>query len=266
MVHVYAQCWNEAERLPFFFRHYDRLVDRYFIYDDCSDDGSSELLRSHPKVEARRFKRTDPDSFVRSEQAFSNACWKESRGIADWVIVTDVDEFLVHDAMSRYLEACTEAGVTLIPSLGFQMISETEPGSDEDLARSRRFGAPWVQMMKPSLFAPDAITEIDFLPGRHSAEPQGRVVVPLHDEVVLLHYKYLGFQRAFTRHRALAEKLGPADRANGWGHKYSWSLEQLREDWDAVARDGVDWAQAMTDPDWEYPIKPWWDSYRRAGA
>ena len=33
-VHVYAQCWNEVEMLPFFFRHYDGLVDQYFIYDD----------------------------------------------------------------------------------------------------------------------------------------------------------------------------------------------------------------------------------------
>lgn len=252
--------------LPFFFRHYDGLVDQYFIYDDGSDDGSSELLSIHPKVEARRFQRTDPDSFVRSEQTFSNGCWKESRGIADWVIVTDVDELLVHGAMRRYLADCTEAGVTLIPSLGFQMISETVPEAAEDLPRSRRFGAPWIQMMKPSLFAPDAITEINFHPGRHSAAPQGQVFVPPHDELVLLHYKYLGFQRALARHRALAGKLGPTDHANGWGHKYFWSQEQLRDDWEAVAREGVDWAEAMADPAWHYPITPWWTSYRRTAA
>ena len=103
------------------------------------------------------------------------------------------------------------------------MISETVPEEAEDLPRTRRFGTPWIQMMKPSLFAPDAITEINFLPGRHSAEPQGQVFVPPHDELVLLHYKYLGFQRALARHRALARKLGPTDHANGWGHKYSWS-------------------------------------------
>jgi len=265
-VHVYAQCWNEAEMLPFFFRHYDGLVDRYFIYDDGSDDGSSELLRSHPKVDARRFQRTDPESFVRSEQTFSNDCWKESRGVADWVIVTDVDELLVHEALSGYLADCTAEGVTLIPSLGFQMISETVPDADEDLPRSRRFGTPWIQMMKPSLFAPDAITEMNFLPGRHSAEPQGRVRVPPRDELVLLHYKYLGFERTLARHRALAAKLGPSDRAAGWGHKYSWSREQLRDDWDAVARDGVDWAEAMADPSWHYPIAPWWSPYRRSAA
>ena len=54
IVHVYAQCWNEAEMLPFFFRHYDGLVDQYFIYDDGSDDGSSELLSIHPKVDAQQ--------------------------------------------------------------------------------------------------------------------------------------------------------------------------------------------------------------------
>ena len=60
-VHLYAQCWNEAEMLPFFFRHYDGLVDQYFIYDDGSDDGSSELLSIHPKVDARRFQ---PDEVI----------------------------------------------------------------------------------------------------------------------------------------------------------------------------------------------------------
>jgi Glycosyl transferase family 2 len=97
-VHLYAQCWNDEWMLPFFFRHYDRLVDRYFIYDDGSADGTWGLLRSHPKVEARRFERATPESFVLSEQAFSNECWKGSRGEADWVILTDIDEHLFHPA------------------------------------------------------------------------------------------------------------------------------------------------------------------------
>jgi len=146
------------------------------------------------------------------------------------------------------------------------MVSETVPEAAEDLPRSRRFGAPWIQMMKPSLFAPDAITEINFRPGRHSADPQGQVSVPRYDELVLLHYKYLGFERVLARHRGLAGKLGPTDRINGWGHKYSWSKKQLREDWDAVVREGVDWTEVMANPAWQYPIAPWWNSYRRPAA
>ena len=28
IVHLYTLCWNEAEMLPYFFRHYDPWVDR----------------------------------------------------------------------------------------------------------------------------------------------------------------------------------------------------------------------------------------------
>ena len=35
-VHLYSICWNDARILPYFFRHYDSLVDRYVIYDDVT--------------------------------------------------------------------------------------------------------------------------------------------------------------------------------------------------------------------------------------
>ena len=96
IIHLYAQCWNDEWMIPFFLRHYGSWVDQIFIYDDGSTDASLSLLQSDLKVTVRRFERTTPDSFVLSELAFSNACWKQSRGHADWVIVTDMDEHLIH--------------------------------------------------------------------------------------------------------------------------------------------------------------------------
>lgn len=263
IVHLYAQCWNDESMLPFFFRHYDRLVDRYFIYDDGSVDGSWSILQAHRKVEVRPFVRSVPDSFALSEQALSNECWKASRGRADWVIVTDVDEHLFHPSGRGYLARCSATGVTLIPALGFQMISEVAPGPDEELALSCRFGAPWAKMMKPSIFDPDEIIEMNFSPGRHKADPTGRVSVPGTDEMLLLHYKYLGFEQTLHRHRMLRSGMGSLDLQSGWGHKYSWAAEELRADWDTVAKNAVDSFAAARDPDWQYPITPWWERYRR---
>ena len=66
IIHLYTISWNEARLLGYFFRHYDRWVDRYFVHDDGSTDGTLEILRSHPKVVVRAFPRTVPDSFVLS--------------------------------------------------------------------------------------------------------------------------------------------------------------------------------------------------------
>src|SRR5687768_1774004 len=139
-VHLFALCWNELDILPFFFRHYDNIVSKYFIFDNGSTDGSIEFLSKHDKVQVRRFVPVDPDSFVISEQLLSNDCWKQSRGHADWVIVTDVDELLYHPEMAPLLQEYSELGVTLVPALGFEMVSDDFPEANETLCETRTKG------------------------------------------------------------------------------------------------------------------------------
>src|SRR5436305_14307053 len=101
-VHLYALCWNEIRILPFFLRHYRPFVDRFFVLDDGSTDGSRELLAQQSDVTLidRSFRETD--SFVSDACTFYNEAWKASRGSADWVVVCNVDEHLYHPSMSRY--------------------------------------------------------------------------------------------------------------------------------------------------------------------
>jgi glycosyltransferase involved in cell wall biosynthesis len=261
-VHLYAQCWNDEFMLPYFFRHYDSFVDRYVIFDDGSTDRSLAILREHPRVELRRFIRSNPLSFVLSEQALSNACWKESRDSADWVIITDIDEHLFHPAMAGYLRQCAAAGITLLPALGFQMISNDLPQDGELLCDVCRQGAPWSQMLKASIFDPRAIVDINFTTGRDRAAPIGNVRLPPRDEILLLHYKYLNLSRTHARHQELLGGLREADLANRWGHKYSWSLDELAADWDAVLAAAVDvhgFIGAAAD---RYPLPKWWEKFR----
>jgi Glycosyl transferase family 2 len=263
-IHLYAQCWNDEWMLPYFFRHYDGLVDRYVIFDDESNDGTSAILRNHPRVEIRRFIRSAPDSFVLSEQHISNECWKESRGKADWVILTDIDEHLCHYDGRSYFEQMAKGRVTLIPALGFQMISEILPSAADTLSDVIARGAPWEKMMKPSVFNPDEIDEIGYSVGRHRAEPVGHVRVPDIDELLLLHYKYINLERTHDRHVQLRNRLGPADISNRWGHKYSWSADQLLEDWKDVSERSIE-VRAFLRSSGNYPLECWWEKYRREG-
>ncbi len=237
--------------LGFFFRHYDSWVDRYVVFDDGSTDGSLKLLRAHPRVEVRPFKRTFPDSFVDSQRELYDHVWKESRELAEWVVITAIDEHLCVPGrpMRDYLEASRRQGTTLVPALGYQMVSDELPGPEEVLCWSRTRGAPWHMMNKLSLWNPNAIEETHFARGRHTAAPTGRLQLPRRDELLLLHYKYLGFERTLARHAAQRGGLGPQDLAKQLGYKYSWSREQLREDWDRVATGAVD----ISSPD----LRPW---------
>ena len=51
-----------------------------------------------------------------------------------------------------------------------------------------------MQMCKCSLFDPNRVKEINFNFGRHRVDPIGTIVAPHVDELLNLHYKYLGFE------------------------------------------------------------------------
>src|SRR5207247_7814659 len=237
-IDLYARCLNEADMLPFFFLHYDKLVQRYIIYDDASTDNSREILRLNPKVELRPAPPySDPDSRVSSLLTHLETCWRESRGIADWVIVTDIDEHLYHPDMYRYLAQCRAQGVTIIPALGYQMLSEQFPEHTTLLCQSLTRGACDAFYSKLNIFSPNEIDAVNYTPGRHTAAPTGRVVLPARDELLLLHYRYLDFERVRKRYaQILTTRTGKTDIARGWGFQYSWSSEHIGEAWNLIAR------------------------------
>ena len=265
IVHLYTRCWNDADMLPFMFRHYDPVVQRYIVFDAGSTDGSLEILASHPKTEVRPMPPpSDPSSRIASDLSVLENCWHESRGAADWVVVTDIDEHIYHRDLPAFLARCKTSGVTIVPALGYHMISEEFPARDLLLCDCLTTGAVRPHHNKLNLFSPDHVRATNFTPGRHAAEPQGDIVAPDRDELLLLHYKYLGFERIYARHQHFQARQGAKDLARGWGYHYAWSREQLRSNWNQLSARLVDIAAPNFNPDESHPRPRWWDKYRRA--
>lgn len=239
-IHLYTICWNEAYILKYFFKHYDPFVDRYVFYDDNSTDQTVSILSKHPKVEIRPYKYLHQDSFVLSTREINNNSWKESRGIADWVITINVDEFLYTPHLEAYLDKCRRRRVTAIPSLGYQMISKKRPSENNKLTEIVKRGSPWSMLNKLCIFNPNKITEINQEVGRHKATPTGKVKYPRIDKLLLLHYRYLSFEHTFNRNEKLQTKLGLLDKEKGWGHKYTWAKEQLKNDWEFFEKNSIE--------------------------
>jgi len=112
----------EGRILPLFFEHYAPRVDRSVVFDDQSDDGTAQVLARHPKVDLRAFPPTG-SSFMLAALGLWQHAWKESRGRADWVVLTNVDAFFRHPAgMRAYLQRCTDEGTTIILPRGYEMV------------------------------------------------------------------------------------------------------------------------------------------------
>jgi glycosyltransferase involved in cell wall biosynthesis len=257
-VHLYTTFWNEMAMLEFFFRHYEPWVERFVLFDDGSTDGSRAYLRSKPAAEVRTMPYADPDSFEYSKKVVYDRCWKESRGAADWVIVLDVDEFLHHASLEGYLRSCQQQGITCIPALGIDMVTETFPDAGENLARSRTQGAPNQAYCKLGIFNPDAIESIDFSVGSHSASMTGRVVLPERDELLLLHYKKLGLDYYVARSAAIDARRKNGDREKGWGHHFAWPRGRLESNLVKLRRNCIDVTDRNLELWQNYPAPRWW--------
>ncbi len=233
IIHIYSLCWNEERMLPYYFRHYDAIADRFFIFDDASTDASLDILAKQPKVEIDRFYKQS-DSLVASATAFNDSIWKRSRNKADWVILCSMDEHLYHPNLLRYLKQCQDTGITAIPAEGYQMVSDSFPDAAERLCDLIARGMRYKKMDKLCIFNPDAIEETNFIPGRHRANPTGRVALPKKRDLKLLHYKYLGLDYLVTRYAELRTGLSQVDIEKKWGHQYLLDKERIEKEFLAV--------------------------------
>lgn len=196
--------------LPFFFRHYDPLVECYVFYDDASSDATLEMLKAHPRVEIRRFERTTPDSFVLSAQSLQNAMWKESRGACDWVIVTAVDE---HPDLPSYLAKAKRTGVTAIPRSRLRNgVSRVSGRINTGHKTNYRCSIPTPSPKRTSVWA-------GIRRGRTAS-----FAIPIATSCSALQ---IARPRLLSRCALLRTGLGEIDRARGFGRHYNFSDPEL---------------------------------------
>jgi hypothetical protein len=140
------------------------------------------------------------------------------------------------------------------------MVSEEFPEPHETPCLTRTHGAPWRHMSKLSLFDPNAVEETCYEDGRHKAHPSDRIIYPQRDELLLLHYKLIGFERSYRHNSRELTGLRSYDHAQNWQRLYAFSREQFRRHWNRFAGDAMDISDAKLRPWVNHREKRWWRS------
>jgi glycosyltransferase involved in cell wall biosynthesis len=237
-IHVYTPCWNEEKILPYFLRHYGPLAERIVFFDNGSTDRSAEIIAGCPNALLHRFD-TGGAMAENALREIRNHAWKASRGHADWVIVADADEFIWHQDLPGYLESLTRAGVTLCHCIGYEMGSRQFPTTGGQIYDEIKFGIPRRYMCKLAVFDPNAIEEINYDMGAHAAQPDGRVVLEPHRQLLLLHYNMLGMDYMLPRYAARFARVPAEDRAANINVHYGYDVAKVTERHEMVLRRAV---------------------------
>jgi glycosyltransferase involved in cell wall biosynthesis len=184
-VEIFTVIKNEQDILPFFINNYRKAFSGCVIniYDNNSTDKSVKICKAN---NCNVFDFPDFIPHVKEELLtnFKNNIWKNSD--ADWIIVCDADE-LLHMSMNDLLSL--QENVNVIRIQGYNMVDITE---DDLPIEKLTHGAPSEGYSKLVMFKNKSISEINYSPGAHTADPLPNPV--FSDDVFnLLHYKRQNF-------------------------------------------------------------------------
>ena len=246
-IHVYAVNCNERELMPLFMSHYRDFVRAEKIsvhYDDSSTDGSEQLARElgaeivhHERARSAAGEVALDDNYLRD---LRSTFWHPSRGQADWIIVVDIDELIIHPQLHKLLDSAPPEVQVLQPQ-GWELVGDWPPAGKQAWQAVRR-GIPQPYCSKPCVFRPSI--NMQFAIGSHDATPmRDGKIVPIHEapQLKLLHCSYLGLDyllRRYAMRRARA--MSDMNQKMGWGAHWRSSDDELRRRWDEVNRDAVD--------------------------
>lgn len=213
IVHAYTMVHNEETLMPYFMRHYKAFCQKITVFDNESNDRTAAIA-SAQGAEVIPIA-TGGKHNVEMLRTAMNEGYKASRGIADWVICAEGDEFFWHPKMMKLLERYQDLDVTLPKTLGFDMVAHNPPKGSGQIYEELKYGFPNVDYSKRGVFRPDI--EINFTVGGHLAFPEGPVRESRAPDILMLHYRYLGLNYFAKRYEEHRRRLSHESILQKWG-------------------------------------------------
>jgi hypothetical protein len=235
IIHLYAISFNEGVLMPHFLKHYSDFCEKIHIYDNCSDDSTLEICRSFKNVNTIQF---DTNNQIRDDiyLKIKNEAWKKSRGVADYVIICDIDELIYCNAIVDFFKISYQDGISIIKCEGYNMITDEIPILSENIIQKYPYGVRNYGYDKVLIFDPNKIEEINFDFGAHLCSPIGYIKYSA-SRILLLHYKYISLEYLQNRYKLFSSRLSSYNKKFRLGYHYSFSKFRIAKEYRGIKKE-----------------------------
>lgn len=232
IVHLHTLVYNEIDRLPFAIPYWKLCATHVFVYlMSSSNDGSREFLKSIGDfVTIEEIE--DSDGFNdKRNMILKNEVWKKSRGVADFVIVNDFDEFIYSKDLISELKYMKDNNMSIVSPEIYHLINKDvildNLNHEEFLHKQIKFGFYDKNWGKHIIFDPNIIEEINYGPGSHHCNPISNKKILYYDKnnIYLFHAKFLGLDWYLNKENELKNRLSNTNIRCGYGFHYNWENE-----------------------------------------
>jgi glycosyltransferase involved in cell wall biosynthesis len=222
MISIFTIAYNEEIMLPKFIEWYrERFHNcKIVVYDNYSTDNTEQIALQN-NCEVIKY---DSNGEIRDDLylEIKNNCWKEAT--TDWVLICDVDELV--NISKNDLENESINGTTIVKSEAWNMIN-TEDNPDLKLTNIK-WGSRVRQYDKFFIFNKVFVTEINYDPGCHTANPKGFIKFS-QNKYKMYHFRALSEDYLVKRNKSFAERLSEKNLKNKWGYQYLEPEESMRK-------------------------------------
>lgn len=260
-VWAYVTVWNEEKMLPYYLRHYSQFCERIIVLDNQSTDNTLRICEKHPKVEVIQYNTGETfNDYVHLD--LKHQCIENAKGNADYIIVSDCDEFICHPNIIEFLQ--TNDSSVIFPA-GFQMVSHHFPEEDIQIYEQINHGVPDPWYSKPILINPNKIKSMKWIEGCHeielNSEFEGEILHPVPKEIrpvgewnghpwgrwkmqfevletfnnfpiKLLHYKYMGADYVRSKYTQYSQRNSEQNKNTGLANHYDTALQGKNIEWE----------------------------------
>lgn len=230
---VFTICYNQADIIGYWLRHYETFADRILVWDDKSTDGTRKILENHPKVTVQDWPYDDGLEDNRFLE-FAHDTYPTCRGDGvDWTIWVDTDEFIWAADIVGVLTTAKASGFEAIKTQGYNMTGDGLPVDDgRQIWELNPMGIKSPVYSKPIVVNPSSTFRWNR--GKHAFDGCALLTTP-EPLLKLLHYRYLGFEYTKQRNARNYERccIKTGDKACAWtcspNHRGMHSAEWAEE-------------------------------------
>lgn len=224
-VHAYLLCFNEEPIIKSVLNYYSRFCSKIFVLDNESTDKSVDIAESFENVRVISWKKPSDifdDKYhvklkIDTYKLYSRDGGVYTEEVADWVVVSDMDEVLYHPDLLNVLSEYKSEGVTVPQICGFNVVDEKSIDVSMSIVEQYKYGVRHSHFDKRIVFQPDF--NMSYSLGCHPAGPGFELMKNTYGyrssnkyPLALLHYKHVG-SRFYDKAKEYSELV---DKGQVW--------------------------------------------------
>lgn len=225
---AFILCYNEEKILPHTIKHYKTFCEKIYIINNCSTDNTvkiakelnCEIINCPPE-----YNEINEINYLNIKQNY----YKQYRGLYDYVIVCDADEFLYHPNLFDYLK--NNEHIDILKCVGYDMVYDNFNFETDDYKKIVD-GVHSPGYSKCAIFKPHV--DIVYEAGCHTC-----YVPHQQTDIQLRHLKYINIEYLAKRYEHYLSRLSAANIHYKWGIQYHQKLEEIKNGYDYLIKNSI---------------------------